>query len=90
MRKINDINAQPKLFPKSFVKYMKNFPNDFSLDLFFIIIASINNFKIINYDVIMKKRVYGEAKGGGSISGKFKLIKRTMIYILKLRIKLWK
>ena len=90
IKKINDINAQPKLFPKSIVKYMKNSPNDFYLHLFFLIMASINNFKIINYEVIMKKRVYGEAKGGGSIRGKFKLIKRTMIYILKLRIKLWK
>tara|TARA_B110000483_G_C18129689_1_gene517106 strand:+ start:827 stop:949 length:123 start_codon:yes stop_codon:yes gene_type:complete len=32
-------------------------------------------------DVIFQKRKHGEAKGGGSIKGKFKLIKRTINYI---------
>ena len=83
--KINDINAQPKLFPKSFLNYMKDYPNDFSLDLFFLVIAKTNNYKIINHNVIMKKRIYGEAKGGGTFRGKVKLIKRTFLYIIKLR-----
>ena len=38
----------------------------------------------------MKKRLYEEAKGGGTIFGKIKLIKRTLIYIFKLRAKIWK
>ncbi len=88
--KINDINAQPKLFNKSFLKYMKDYPNDFSLDLFFLIMAKTNSYKIINYNVYYNKRVYGEAKGGGSFKGKFKLIKKTFAYIIKLRKKLWK
>ena len=89
LKKINDINAQPKLFPKSFLPYLQNHPNDFSLDLFFLVIAKNNNYKIINHDVIMKKRIYGEAKGGGSLKGKIKLIRRTLAYILELRKKLW-
>jgi len=87
--KINDINAQPKLFPKSFLNYMRDYPYDFSLDLFFLVIAKTNNYKIINHNVIMKKRIYGEAKGGGTFRGKVKLIKRTFLYIIKLRKKLW-
>ena len=87
--KINDINAQPKLFPKSFLNYMKDYPYDYSLDLFFLVIAKTNNYKIINHNVIMKKRIYGEAKGGGTFKGKVKLIKRTFLYIIKLRKKLW-
>ena len=89
LKKINDINAQPKLFPKSFLPYLQNHPNDFSLDLFFLVIAKNNNYKIINHDVIMKKRIYGEAKGGGSLKGKIKLIRRTLAYIVELRKKLW-
>ena len=89
LKKINDLNAQPKLFPKSFLPYLQNHPNDFSLDLFFLVIAKNNNYKIINHDVIMKKRIYGEAKGGGSLKGKIKLIRRTLAYILELRKKLW-
>ena len=88
--KINDINAQPKLFPKSFLKYIKEAPNDFSLDLYFLVIARINNYKIITHDVIMNKRIYGEAKGGGSLTGKIKLIKRTLSYMFKLKNTLWK
>ena len=89
LMKINDINAQPKLFPKSFLNHMKNYPYDFSLDLFFLIMAKTNNYKIINHDVIMKKRIHGEAKGGGTLKGKIKLIKRTFTYIIELRKKLW-
>lgn len=89
LKKINDINAQPKLFPKSFLTYLENHPNDFSLDLFFLVIAKNNGFKIINHDVTMKKRLHGEAKGGGSLKGKIKLIKRTLLYIIELRKKLW-
>ena len=89
LKRINDINAQPKLFPKSFLTYLENHPNDFSLDLFFLVIAKNNGFKIINHDVTMKKRLHGEAKGGGSLKGKIKLIKRTLLYIIELRKKLW-
>ena len=45
--------------------------------------------KIINHEVIMNKRIHGYAKGGGSFAGKIKLIKRTLLYIIELRKKLW-
>ena len=89
-RIISDINAQPKLFSKSFLKHLEDFPYDFSLDLYLLVIAKIKNYKIINHKVILKKRIYGDAKGGGNLIGKFKLIKRTFAYMVKLRIKLWK
>ncbi len=89
MKKINDINAQPKLFPRSFLELIKDYPKDFSLDLYVLIMAKSNNYRIINHDVIMKKRIHGEAKGGGSFFGKLKLIKRTLIYIFELKKKLW-
>ena len=87
---ISDVNAQPKLFSKSFLKYLDDFPYDFSLDLYLLVIAKIRKYKIINHKVILKKRIYGDAKGGGNLIGKLKLIKRTFVYIVKLRIKLWK
>ena len=89
LKKINDINAQPKLFPSSFLKNLDSHPNDFSLDLFFLVTAMNNNYKIINHNVTMNKRIYGYPKGGGSLKGKIKLIKRTLIYIIELRKKLW-
>ena len=89
LKKINDINAQPKLFPRSFLKCIEDYPSDFSLDLYFLIMAKSNNYRIINHEVIMKKRLHGEAKGGGTFKGKIKLINRTLIYIFELKKKLW-
>tara|TARA_B100001248_G_C27379134_1_gene455998 strand:+ start:146 stop:862 length:717 start_codon:yes stop_codon:yes gene_type:complete len=89
MKIINDINAQPKLFHKNFLPYLKNYPFDFSLDLFFLIMAKVYNFKIINHNVLLNKRLHGTPKGGGNIIGKIKLIKRTLSYIFYLRLRLW-
>ena len=89
-KNFNDINAQPKIFSKSFIKYLNDYPYDFSLDLYLLIKAKIYNYKILKHEVVMKKRLHGEAKGGGTFFGKLKLIKRTLIYIIELRIKIWK
>lgn len=83
--RLNDINAQPKIFNRKFIKYLRNAPKDFSLDLFLLYIAQINNYMIINYPVFFNKRLHGTAKGGGTFSGKIKLIMRTIKYIYKLR-----
>lgn len=80
--KLNDINAQPKLFSRSFYeKKFKNPPLDFSLDLYLMLNAK----KIKTVDVFFHKRKFGEAKGGGTISGKLKLISRTIKYISNLK-----
>lgn len=89
-RLVYDINAQPKLFNKTFCSFLDDYPNDFSLDLYLLIIAKINNYKIINHRVQFKKRLHGEAKGGGDFKAKIKLIKRTFLYMFKLRQKIWK
>ncbi len=85
---LDDINAQPKIFKKSF--FQKNIqdkaPKDFSLDLYLLYSAkkfgSIQDFK-----VSFNKRVYGEAKGGGGFFTRIKLIKRTFTYIYELKSK---
>jgi hypothetical protein len=82
---LNDINAQPKLFSREFYDKIKNnAPLDFSLDLYFLYQAKkIGTIKTI--DVLFLKRKFGEAKGGGTLKGKWKLIKRTMAYIQDLK-----
>ncbi len=91
---IKDINAQPKIITKSFYnKYIKKFaPDDLSLDLFAYFLALRQNYKIYEFDVLFKKRKYGETKGGGeggSILTKLKLILVTLkclFYIKFLKI----
>ena len=88
--KLSDINAQPKMFSKDFIKYIDNAPNDFSLDLFILVKAIKMNYTILEYPVIFKNRNYGISKGGGSLFGKVKLTLRTLSYINRLRIRLKK
>jgi len=86
--KIWDINAQPKMFHRSFLNKLSNPPNDFSFDLFLLYKAKINNMIIFDFPVNFGKREHGKSKGGGTFFGKYKLIKRTLFYILKLKQKL--
>ncbi len=85
--KLNEINAQPKLFSKAFYeKHIENeAPWDFSLDLFLLLKAARYG-QIKEIEVRFDNRVAGEAKGGGgSLKNRWKLIKRTWAYIFELR-----
>jgi glycosyltransferase involved in cell wall biosynthesis len=93
--KIKDINGQPKIFNNSLKKkILKSGPNDFSLDLFLLLLASKNNLIINEFPLKVKNRVNDKAKGGGSILGKIKLTINTFKYILilyfSLNRQLWK
>jgi|TARA_B100001964_G_C14166404_1_gene569303 glycosyltransferase involved in cell wall biosynthesis len=83
--KLNDINAQPKMFHRSFLDKMVYAPDDFSFDLYFLYQASVNRYEILEYPVHFGKRLHGESKGGGTLGGKWKLIKRTWAYMNKLK-----
>ena len=85
--KLDDINAQPKVFSKTFFKKSieASAPNDFSLDLFLLYQAQKNGLIVHNVPVNFAARQFGEAKGGGSWRTRIKLIKRTFTYILDLK-----
>lgn len=85
--RLTEINAQPKLFSKSFFDtYENDAPNDFSLDLYLLYQAKKHG-QIIDFPVYFSKRVAGEAKGGSgsSFKVKWKLIKRSFSYIFELK-----
>ena len=84
-RILYDINAQPNLFHKSFMKIAKNPPKDFSLDLYFYYIAMKHNYKMRRFDVYFKKRIHGKSHWNTSIINKIKTIKRAISYSLNLR-----
>jgi len=87
---INDINAQPKLFNRQFYDDVLNkyAPHDFSLDLYILYHAKKLGYSVLEIPVVFSERKFGKAKGGGSWKTKFKLIKRTIAYILELRVAL--
>ena len=84
---LSEVNAQPKLFPRSFFNLMKNPPNDFSLDLYVLYLAKKVGYEIMSLPVNFKNRLHGEAKGGGgsNFTTRIKLIKRTFKYIFELK-----
>lgn len=84
-KKINDINAQPKIFKRTFLKFINNPPIDFSFDIYFLLIASKNNIKIIESPVNWYDRNAGIAKGGGSFKLKMKLTLRTIKFMFDLK-----
>jgi dolichol-phosphate mannosyltransferase len=82
---LSDVNAQPKMFHRDFLEKLTESPTDFSIDLYLLFQASLHGYTILEYPVHFGKRLYGESKGGGSLKGKWKLIRRTLSYMLKLK-----
>ncbi|MDX2146036.1 MAG: glycosyltransferase family 2 protein [Planctomycetota bacterium] len=82
---LHDINAQPKILHRSFFATWIDPPRDFSLDLYALYTAKRAGLTILSRPVFFTKRIHGEAKGGGTLKGKWKLVKRTFAYIAKLR-----
>lgn len=82
---VDDINAQPKLFPRVLLAEMKEPPHDFSLDLYALFLARQRSYALVRLPVVFGTRKFGEAKGGGSLKLKWKLTKRTWAFIRQLR-----
>lgn len=82
---LNDINAQPNLFHKSFLNLMKNPPNDFSFELYVYYLAKTRNYKIIRFPVLFPERIHGESAWNTSFQSKIKFIKRTLNFSFKLK-----
>jgi len=87
---LNDINAQPNLFHKSFLDNIKEPPKDFSFDLYFYFAAKKQNYEIIRFPVRFMKRIHGESHWNTSLIGKWKFIKRTINFSFKLKRKIIK
>jgi glycosyltransferase involved in cell wall biosynthesis len=80
-----DINAQPNLFHKSFLKTWVDPPKDFSLDLYVYFLAIKRGLKIKRFPVFFGERSYGVSSWNVSPSAKFRFIKRTLDYSFTLR-----
>ncbi len=80
-----DINAQPNLFPKQFYQSWKEPPYDFSLDLYTLYMAKKRGMKILRFPVQFPERIYGESKWNTGWKAKWKFIKRTIAFSVKLK-----
>ena len=82
---LNDINAQPNLFHRSFVELWKNPPYDFSLDLYVFYMARKHKFEIIRFPVLYEKRMYGHSHWNFGWQSKYKFIAKTLDFSYKLK-----
>lgn len=84
--KLWDINAQPNIFHRSFFEDVKSScPYDFSLDLYLLFMAKKKGLNIIRFDVVFPERAHGESNWNTGIASKFKFIKRTLDFSIKLK-----
>lgn len=83
--KLYDINAQPNIFPKVFFDSWENPPYDFSLDLYALYTARRKKLRVIRFPVLFPERIYGESKWNTGLKSKWKFIKRTLDFSVKLK-----
>lgn len=84
-----DINAQPKLFTRKFFeKYCVEPPEDFSLDLYLLVLARKNNCRVLTFPVFFEKRLHGVSSWAFNWHSRLKSVVRTIKYIFELKNKL--
>jgi len=82
---MHDINAQPKMFSRRFFELWKSPPDDFAFEVYVYYLARKLGMKVLIQPVSFAARKHGEAKGGGTLAGKWRLARRTWSYIIRLR-----
>ncbi len=84
--KLHDVNAQPNVFSKEFFDTWQNPPRDFALDLYALYMAQKSGMLIKRFDVLFPERLHGASHwNNGSLKAKWKFIKRTLEFSVKLK-----
>ena len=84
---LKDINGQPKMFPKSFLKKLEHSPVDFSFDVFVMYKALQAGYEINTFPVDFGERIHGESKWSASIFKKYRTILGYLKNIMAISIK---
>jgi glycosyltransferase involved in cell wall biosynthesis len=81
---LTDINAQPTLFSQSLLPEVLSGPDDFSLDLYTMVIAQKRGFRRVRFPVKFGSRFSGSSKWNTSMGARIKFISRTISFSFKL------
>jgi glycosyltransferase involved in cell wall biosynthesis len=85
---LNEINAQPNIFHRSFFDSWQDSPGDFALDLYVLLLAKKGGLTIARFPVFFLKRLHGASSWDTGLAGKWKFIKRTLIFSRELKKKI--
>lgn len=81
---MDDINAQPNLFQRSFFETLTSPPNDFSLDLYFFFSALDQGLPLYRFPVVFGYRLHGVGHND-KLSAKLRYSSATISYSIKLK-----
>ncbi len=84
-QRLVDINAQPNIFSRRFFDTWEDPPEDFSLDLFALYRAQKAGIPVVRFPVSFPPRVHGSSKWNTGLAAKWKFIKRTIEFSVKLK-----
>ena len=84
--KLVEINAQPSIYNRTIIDYLRDAPDDYSLDIFAFIVANSKKFKLIRFPVLFPKRIYGSSHWNTNFLSKIKFIFSTIKELVKIRI----
>jgi glycosyltransferase involved in cell wall biosynthesis len=83
--RLNEINAQPKVFHRSHLDALTEPPDGFQFDLYVLYKARKRRLKIISIPVEFGARAHGESKWAFSFLSRYRTIWATVVFIFKLR-----
>lgn len=84
-KKLYDINAQPNIFPRTFFDTWEDPPYDFSFDLYALYLAQVQKLQLIRFNVLFPVRIHGSSSWNTGLGSKWKFIKRTIDFSIKLK-----
>jgi glycosyltransferase involved in cell wall biosynthesis len=82
---LTDINAQPKLFPRSHLARLTHPPDGFQFDLYLLYQARCAGLQILTVPVIFGERAHGQSKSAFNLLARYRTIWAMIVYIFQLR-----
>ena len=84
--KMEEINAQPKIFSRDLLEYFSEIPKKWTvLDTYANYVCLKNNFEIKKINVVFKNRIHGQSKWKNNAWNFFNHIFFNFLYLIKLR-----
>ncbi len=84
--RLHEINAQPKVFRRELMALLTNPPDDFSFDLYVLVVAKRNGYRFESVPVEFPPRQYGESNWAATWRSKIRTIAQSIRYMLHLSV----
>jgi glycosyltransferase involved in cell wall biosynthesis len=84
-QRMNEINAQPKLFHRNFIQSFQKPPMDYMLDLYACYKARLEKYEFITVEVLFLDRQAGESKWAFSLFSRWRFKLTNLAYLAHLR-----